>query len=85
MDTDHGHTDRPGGVPDTEAEVGVVCGLVLAFLHMVDDFGEVAEYVVFEGLRMVRSEIGNQFCVCYLLALFRNCLKSGFRYSAVWA
>lgn len=50
VDTDHGHTDRPGGVPDTQSEISIVCGLVVPHLHVVDDFGEVAEYVVFEGL-----------------------------------
>lgn len=56
VDADHGDPDRPGGVADTKPEVGVVGGLIFALLHVVHDFGEVFQDVVFEGLRGARRD-----------------------------
>ncbi len=52
VNADHSDTDRPGGIADTQAQVGVVCFLVLAVLHVMYDFGQQAEDVWFEVLRV---------------------------------
>ena len=38
MDTNHGHTDRPGGFSDTEAKVAIIGVDIAALLKGLDDF-----------------------------------------------
>lgn len=53
----HGDTDRPGGVTDTQAKVGVVGLLVRPHLGKVDDLCQETQYVWLEVLQgSIRNE-----------------------------
>jgi hypothetical protein len=46
----HSYSYRPGSVSDGKAKIGIVGALVLAFLHVVHDFGHPCQHIIGEIL-----------------------------------